>query len=162
MTEWVRHPVPLASDEHVATRRNMTRPRESILDAATQLFGETGYTGTTMREIAKAVGVLPGSLYAHIDGKETLLLEIVESGINRFLSAARPIAAMDAPPDVRIREAVRAHLRIVAENPKRTLVVFHQWRYLSGRSRSRVVRKRREYENVLLGMLRHRVRSHNT
>jgi len=55
--------------------------REVIADVAVRLFGEHGYTGTTMRDIAEAVGVLPGSLYAHIDSKETLLLEIVKDGI---------------------------------------------------------------------------------
>ena len=132
----------------------MARPRESILEAATQLFGELGYPGTTMREIAKAVGVLAGSLYAHIDSKETLLLEIVESGIERFMSAVGPIAALAEPADIRIREAVKAHVRVVAENPQRTLVVFHQWRFLTGAPRRRVVAMRREYEDLFADMVR--------
>jgi AcrR family transcriptional regulator len=32
-----------------------------------------------MRDIAQAVGILPGSLYAHIDSKENLLIEIVQN-----------------------------------------------------------------------------------
>jgi AcrR family transcriptional regulator len=136
----------------------MARPRESILEAATQLFGELGYPGTTMREIAKAVGVLAGSLYAHIDSKETLLLEIVESGIERFMSAVGPIAALAEPADIRIREAVKAHVRVVAENPQRTLVVFHQWRFLTGAARRRVVAMRREYEALFADMVHAGVR----
>jgi TetR/AcrR family transcriptional regulator, cholesterol catabolism regulator len=132
----------------------MERPRESILEAATQLFGDAGYPGTTMREIAKAVGVLAGSLYAHIDSKETLLLEIVESGIERFMSAVGPVAALAEPADIRIREAVKAHVRVVAENPQRTLVVFHQWRFLTGPARRRVVAMRREYEDLFADMVR--------
>jgi AcrR family transcriptional regulator len=132
----------------------MARPKESILEAATQLFGEVGYPGTTMREIAKAVGVLAGSLYAHIDSKETLLLEIVESGIERFMSAVGPVAALAEPADVRIREAVKAHVHVVAENPQRTLVVFHQWRFLTGAPRRRVVAMRREYEDLFADMVR--------
>ena len=38
--------------------------REVIRLNAIQLFGKQGYTGTSMRDIAGAVGVLPGSLYA--------------------------------------------------------------------------------------------------
>ena len=63
----------------MARRAGVRGTRGSILEEATRLFGAQGYTGTTMRDIAAAVGVLPGSLYAHIDGKETLLLEIVEA-----------------------------------------------------------------------------------
>jgi AcrR family transcriptional regulator len=132
----------------MATRRNMVRPRETILDAATHLFGATGYTGTTMREIANAVGVLPGSLYVHIDSKESLLLDIVEDGIDRFLRAVKPVASMTGPADERMREAIKAHVRVVGESPERTLVVFHQWRFLTGRNRARVVKKRSQYEGL--------------
>jgi AcrR family transcriptional regulator len=136
----------------MSTRQNLARPRKSILEAATQLFSESGYAGTTMRDIAKAVGVLPGSLYAHIDGKETLLLEIVEDGIDRFLAAAGD-GDPSAEPGDRMRTAIKAHVQVVAENPQRTLVVFHQWRYLTGPNRARIVDKRRRYEDVFRSIM---------
>jgi TetR/AcrR family transcriptional regulator, cholesterol catabolism regulator len=138
----------------MSTRRNLVRPRESIFEVATQLFGEQGYAGTTMREIAKAVGVLPGSLYAHIDSKETLLVEIVEAGIDKFLDEVRPIAAASEGADERMRGAIKAHVRVVGENPDRTLVVFHQWRYLAGPNRSRIVAKRAAYQDLFARILR--------
>jgi AcrR family transcriptional regulator len=131
----------------MATQENLSKPREVILGVATRLFSETGYAGTTMREIANAVGVLPGSLYAHIDGKETLLFEIVEGGIDRFLDAAAEVDKVKDPAE-RIRAAVKAHLVVVAESPERTLVVFHQWRHLQGPNRARVLDKRKRYEDV--------------
>jgi AcrR family transcriptional regulator len=129
------------------------KPRESILDVATNLFSEMGYAGTKMRDIAKVVGVLPGSLYAHIDNKETLLLEIVESGIDRFLDAAAAVDATAAPSE-RMRAAIKAHVTVVAESPQRTLVVFHQWRYLLGPNRARIVDKRKRYEDVFSTIMR--------
>jgi AcrR family transcriptional regulator len=136
----------------MATQENLSKPREVILDVATRLFSETGYAGTTMREIANAVGVLPGSLYAHIDGKETLLYEIVEGGIDRFLDAASEASKVKDPAD-RTRAAVKAHLGVVAESPERTLVVFHQWRYLKGPNRARVLDKRKRYEDVFVTIM---------
>ena len=44
-------------------------PMNAIVDAAVRIFSERGYNATTMRDIAKAVGILPGSLYAHIESK---------------------------------------------------------------------------------------------
>jgi len=120
-------------------------PREAIIDVAVKLFGEQGYNATTMRDIAKAVGILPGSLYAHIDSKETLLIEIVEKGIERFLAIDRLLAASDESPGVRLRIAICEHVKVVAENPERTLVVFHQWRFLSGPNRARAISMRRRY-----------------
>lgn len=130
----------------MSTRENTTTPRQLILDVATTLFSETGYAGTTMRDIAKGVGVLPGSLYAHIDNKETLLLEIVESGIDRFLAAAAANAS--SIPAERMRTAIKAHVTVVAESPSRTQVVFHQWRYLTGPNSARIVEKRARYEAI--------------
>ena len=142
----------------MSPRQNLTRPREQILEASTELFSESGYNGTTMRDIAAVVGVLPGSIYAHIDNKETLLLEIVETGIDRFLDAAQEID-VTAPPAERMRSAIKTHVLVVAENPQRTLVVFHQWRYLTGASRARIVDKRQRYEDVYRAIMRDGIES---
>jgi AcrR family transcriptional regulator len=122
--------------------------REVIADVAVRLFGEHGYTGTTMRDIAEAVGVLPGSLYAHIDSKETLLLEIVKDGIARFLAIEQSLQGSGESPEARLRKAIRAHVDVVAEDPQRSLVVFHQWRFLSEPNRASAVAMRRRYANA--------------
>ena len=51
------------------------KPRSAIMTVAMHLFGKQGFNGTSMRDIANAVGLLPGSLYAHIASKEALLLK---------------------------------------------------------------------------------------
>jgi AcrR family transcriptional regulator len=129
------------------------RPREAIVDAAMLLFGKQGYTGTSMRDIAGAVGVLPGSLYAHIASKEALLADIVENGINRFLAAVRPHAGSDANPTDKLRAMMIAHVAIVADNPERSLVVFHQWRYLGDDNIHAAIGKRRDYEQAFIGVI---------
>lgn len=128
-------------------------PREAILDAAMQLFGKQGYSGTSMRDIASAVGVLPGSLYAHIASKEALLADIVEDGIGRFLAAVRPHSGSDAPPSERLRAMIIAHVAVVADNPERSLVVFHQWRFLGDQNIQAALSKRREYEQAFIRVI---------
>jgi TetR/AcrR family transcriptional regulator, cholesterol catabolism regulator len=131
---------------------DLSRPREAILDAAIVLFGKRGYTGTTMRDIAKEVGILPGSLYAHISSKETLLDEIVELGIESFLSIE---AALDQSIPVvdRLRVAIKTHTKIAAENPGRSLVVFHQWRFLTESNLTRALNKRRRYQQLFVKLI---------
>jgi AcrR family transcriptional regulator len=129
-------------------------PRDLIFDAATRLFGERGYTGTTMRDIARAVGILPGSLYAHIESKDAVLLEIIEGGVDRFNAAADRVDRQRLPAGEALHAVIREHLRIVAENPQRTLVVFHQWRYLEEPHRSRLRTKRRHYEEFFTHTVR--------
>lgn len=150
-----------ADDEttDVSTGQNLGRARTSILEAATRLFGAQGYAGTTMRDIATAVGVLPGSLYTHISGKETLLLEIVETGIDEFLTLQEAAGPDTDEPEARLRAVIKGHVQIVAANPERTQVVFHQWRYLSGDSLGGVVAKRSQYEALFTTLVGDGVRS---
>lgn len=124
-----------------------SKQRSAILGNAMHLFGKQGFNGTSMRDIAAAVGILPGSLYAHINGKEALLFEIVADGINRFISAVAPHAQAKSDPLERMRRMIVAHVEVVADNPERSQVVFHQWRYLSGDSLPQAIDRRREYEN---------------
>ena len=46
--------------------------RQAILDAALDLFAERGYFGTSLRDIATAVGVRESALYNYFPGKEAL------------------------------------------------------------------------------------------
>lgn len=127
--------------------------REAIVDVAAKLFSEHGYTGTTMRDIAKAVGLLPGSLYAHIDSKDQLLLEIVSSGISRFLGVEGELKGTKASAIDQLRTAIRWHMSAVAEDPERTLVVFHQWRFLEEPNRSKALEMRRRYAGAFFRII---------
>ncbi len=51
---------------------------DAILEAAAQLFGEQGYTGTTTNKVAERAGVSIGSLYQYFPNKEALLLALSE------------------------------------------------------------------------------------
>jgi AcrR family transcriptional regulator len=142
-----------------ATAVTPSTPRSSILDVAVRLFGQQGYTGTSMRDIAKSVGVLPGSLYAHIDSKETLLVEIVNAGITSFLDAVEPSVSSPDSADARLRAAIRAHVEVVAQNPERSLVVFHQWRFLGEPNLAAAIDKRRRYEQAFMTIVGDGVRA---
>jgi AcrR family transcriptional regulator len=48
------------------------RTRQAILDAALALFAEKGYFGTSLRDVAGAVGVRESALYNYFPGKEAL------------------------------------------------------------------------------------------
>jgi AcrR family transcriptional regulator len=48
------------------------RTRQAILDAALALFSENGYFGTSLRDVARAVGVRESALYNYFPGKEAL------------------------------------------------------------------------------------------
>lgn len=53
--------------------------RDSIVEAAARLFMARGYAATSVREIAREVGVTEAALYYHFDGKRDLLREVIRT-----------------------------------------------------------------------------------
>lgn len=135
-------------------RKSNNKTGEFIYEASVRLFSENGFTGTTMRDIAKEVGILPGSLYAHISSKDEILSSIVESGISKFLSIQEVIEKSAESVETKLRRAINIHVAVVAEDPEKMLIVFHQWRYLSGEKRDRAVRMRRDYASMYMNILK--------
>jgi len=63
--------------------------RDRIIDAAIALFCEYGFQAISMRDLAKQVGVNAGSLYNHIENKQELLYEILESTLSSLIVTTR-------------------------------------------------------------------------
>lgn len=84
-----------------------------LLDAAAALFARRGYAATSMRDIALAVKMLPGSLYYHFASKEELLVAVYEAGVEELAGAVRNAVATDGTPWERLEAACRAHLETV-------------------------------------------------
>jgi AcrR family transcriptional regulator len=117
--------------------------QERLFEEAVQLFNKQGYAGTSIRDLADAVGILPGSVYAHIDGKHGMLVRLVEHGIDQYLAAT---AELTGTAEQQLRALIDAHVRVIAADIDLALVVFHQWRHIEGDDRARILGKRREYE----------------
>jgi AcrR family transcriptional regulator len=61
------------------TRGEQTR--SAILDAAMNLFLESGYNGTSMRQIAREANIALGGIYNHFPGKEDIFKALVTERI---------------------------------------------------------------------------------
>jgi AcrR family transcriptional regulator len=127
--------------------------RSELTRAAARLFAEKGYHGTSIGDLAEALGVQKGSLYHHIESKQDLLYETMREGADAFH------AALDAIPDdatavERIRLALRGHLRVVAEQLDVATVFVREWRYLEGERRDEILRARRRYEERFRALFR--------
>ena len=55
------------------------RTRLAILDAALDLFADKGFFGTSLRDVAKAVGVRESALYNSFTGKDALCDALLEA-----------------------------------------------------------------------------------
>ena len=58
--------------------------KERIKQIALALFSKRGYYGTSMSDIADAVGIVKASLYSHYSGKDDLFLAVTEDFMHDF------------------------------------------------------------------------------
>jgi AcrR family transcriptional regulator len=78
------------------------RTRQAILDAALDLFGEKGFFGTSLRDVAAAVGVRESALYNYFPGKDALFEALIAADQDSKLE--RLSSVLDEPGgDVRER-----------------------------------------------------------
>lgn len=59
--------------------RNGRRTREQIISASMALLSQRGYNGSSLRQIAVAVGIAPGAITRHFESKDELLSAVLES-----------------------------------------------------------------------------------
>ncbi len=122
------------------------------------MFAQRGYHGTSINDLAVAVGIQKSSLYAHISRKSDLLADIALAGAAAFH------AALDALPDQagpgeRLELALRAHLTVVEGQLDVATVWLQEWRYLTGEAREVFLRERHRYEERIRGLFEAAIRS---
>jgi AcrR family transcriptional regulator len=76
-----------------AERRKLAL-REEIIDAAIEVFAESGYHEAGVADIAKRVGIGHSTFYRHFDNKRAILDEVIDTVIQRSIAA---LAAENAP-----------------------------------------------------------------
>ncbi len=131
----------------------MSTRREELTRTAARLFAERGYQGTSLADLAEALGLQKASLYHHIDSKEDLLWDVAREGADAFHAALDGVPA-DAPAMERIRLALRAHLDVVAAQLDVATVFVREWRFLTGERREAFVAERRRYEERVRDLFR--------
>jgi AcrR family transcriptional regulator len=120
--------------------------REDLLLAAANLFAQKGYEATTIREIAKAVDMLPGSIYYHYPSKEDVLIAVHELGIENFLAAMEKAVAGVKDPWERLERAAVAHLVALTSGDAYAAVVDPYYSRISPAVRAHLSAQRDAYE----------------
>ncbi|MBI5420053.1 MAG: TetR/AcrR family transcriptional regulator [Deltaproteobacteria bacterium] len=90
--------------------------RERLAVVAVKLFSEKGYTGTSIRDIAKAMGMSISNIYHYSGSKEGVFMEALRRAVEMLLKELRFVSDLDLPPIVRIKLMIERHLRYVADN----------------------------------------------
>jgi TetR/AcrR family transcriptional regulator, cholesterol catabolism regulator len=87
--------------------------RYQLLAIAAQAFGRHGYKGATLKEIAEAAGILPGSIYHYFQSKQDLFSQVHHEGFRELNAAVDQATARLKDPRARLVAACEAHIALL-------------------------------------------------
>ncbi len=139
----VKEPADIAAAEggHLVHSRLL-----DVRDAALTLFAERGYRGTTMRDIAEALGIQAPSLYNYVRSKNELLRDIMFGMMSRAHADFR--SAVGGTDDVaeQLRLATEAHARLPIRYRREVLITNKEILSLDEPDQALLSETRVEYE----------------
>ncbi len=115
--------------------------RERVLHVAQALFAERGYRGTSLRDIAKRIGIKAPSLLHHFPSKQQLYLAVLDKMFESLEDAANAIAWGRESRQERMRQAVGDAIDFIASHPDFVRIMWKEMADESGVGRQ--VLKRR-------------------
>lgn len=127
----------------MVTSRNT---RADVVAAAGRLFAEKGYHGTSMRDLGKELGLLGSSLYAHVDSKEDLLVDVVAQGAELFQASADAASDVEGTARDRLEALIGGHVDVVLDNLDVARTFLNEARMLNSGHRGKVIQVRDSYE----------------
>jgi AcrR family transcriptional regulator len=126
---------------------------DDVKQAALRLFAERGYHGTTMSQIADAVGVRVPTLYSHIRAKQSLLADIAVETTEQVWADFEAAVAGAGDPVARLRAAVEVYALRHATHRYEALVVNRDASSLEEPVRSEVFQRREEHEHAVRALI---------
>jgi len=124
-----------------------------VLSNAARLFREKGFERTSLKEIAEACNMLPGSLYYRYNSKEALLVELMRRGVDLVTAEVESAYASSDDPVERLRLCINAHLRALLVDSDAVYVLLFEWRALGPEAREEIIELRDQYEFLWAGIL---------
>ncbi|MBL6448346.1 TetR family transcriptional regulator [Fulvivirga sp. 29W222] len=109
---------------------NLSR-KEQVIRTASELFKQKGYSATSMRDLAQALGIEAASLYSHIKSKEEILQALCFEMAKRFQRSLREVEGADISYSERLRRGITGHIHVMAKELTASAVFMNEHRHLS-------------------------------
>ena len=123
--------------------------RADLIRVAARLFREKGFDGTTIRDIAHAVGMRSGSPFYHFANKHELLMAVMEEGLRLGLERTRGAVDETLPATERFTQLVRTHYGILHDAGSDFIpVMLYDWRSLPAQYKRRIVELKDRYDAI--------------
>lgn len=146
---------PLSPSETLTKPVRERKRQREVLDAAAQLFHDSGYSSTTVQDVADALGILKGSLYYYIDTKEDLLFQLldqVHDEVDQMLEEVKAIP--DLAPLIRLETYIRRQVEYNLKNMVRVTVYYHDVDRLSNERRQQILQRDKAHNHFVRSLIR--------
>jgi AcrR family transcriptional regulator len=124
-----------------------------LLDEAARLFAAQGFHGASVRDIVRAIDMLPGSLYYHFATKEALLAAVYAEGVRRISESVEAAIAGRRDPWERLEAACVAHLESLLGAGDYAQVVIRVRPSDAPSVAGELVKRRDEYERLFVDLV---------
>ncbi|MEV2274328.1 TetR/AcrR family transcriptional regulator [Nocardiopsis sp. NPDC049922] len=148
-------PVEPAPARGEAARRRSGRPghdADSVLRVAARVFNERGYDGTSMEDLARALGVTKSAIYHHVSGKTELLRRSLDLALDALFAVTREEASTTGPAIGRLENVLHGSVRVLVEQlPHVTLLLRVRG---NTEVEKHALARRREFDHLVADLVR--------
>lgn len=127
--------------------------RETILQRATELFAQRGYTETSMNQVAEACGLSKPALYHYFKDKSALLVGITEEHVMRLEAVTGQVMERNLAPKVCLEALIVSFVREYADAQHAHRVLVDEVRFLAEDDRVRILDRERHIVAVFAGVI---------
>jgi AcrR family transcriptional regulator len=129
------------------------RTQEAIRREALRLIYAHGYEGMSLRDLAKEVGILQGSLYNHIETKQALLFSLMEEHMKALLKGLDAELTKTDDPVAQLTAFITFHVEYHMDRREEVYTNNSELRSLETENLKRIRALRRAYEKRVIEIL---------
>ncbi len=131
------------------------KTKQAIRQACIELISERGFAATSLRDLARRVGLQPGSIYNYIQGKEDLLYFLIKETLDARLEELRErLAGAAGDPLAEIRAYVELNVEFHSQRRREMIIGSTELKSLSAERYATIVATRDAYDGILTDIVR--------
>ena len=127
--------------------------RTEILEKAAYLFHKKGYAATSIRDIAREIGMESASLYNHIKSKQEILQAHLLPLAQRYVKGINEIEVSPLSSIQKLERIIGDQVRITIENTDGVSLIPTEWVHLDGGTLQEFIGLRNDYEKTFKTIL---------
>lgn len=132
----------------MATPEGQAR-NEEVFRTAAELMVQKGYGGTSIGDIARAVGMTKAGLYHHIASKQDMLFQILQYALDSLQCVVIDPAKRFSDPEERLREIIRLHVRGLFDQGLEFALLFPERRHLESAQQKVITQQIENYRGLM-------------